>query len=92
MYTIGEVWPTVEQRLARTNVAPLMQLLSGMLFLRNLVGTYHVAWAASFTHTEADDFALLVLKLLKAFHCDKCLGWILDDQLETGDVAAARSV
>ena len=75
-YTIGDLWPGVQKKLRRSDLADDVENVSRWLHLRNLVGAHYNAWAEGVTIDEARAFGRAVVTLYESVHCMTCKRWI----------------
>lgn len=77
LYTLGDLWPGVSKHLKKSSVKDMVDRVTELLQLRNLLGAHYNEWAQSLTDKEARDFGEAVQSLLAAVQCETCGGWIL---------------
>jgi hypothetical protein len=75
-YTLGDLWPLVKKKLAKTNLADRTDAVHRLLALRNLVGAHYNSWAGSLSDQEATDFGESVRAFLACVWCGSCFAWI----------------
>jgi hypothetical protein len=75
-YTLGDTWPGVYKVISKSGLAgdvkDVAKAVNDLLLIRNLYGAHYQSWAESFTNTEINHFAGLVVALWAGTHCGEC--------------------
>lgn len=75
-YTLGDLWPSIKSKLARTNAAEASTEIDRYLHLRNILGAHVNPWADATSLAEASRFGDAVLALLGHVRCGACGRWV----------------
>lgn len=74
-YTLGDLWPPVQQRLAGTTADQAIRRVASFSKLRNLT-SHATTESLSLSSSDASGYAHAVLALLESVRCTNCRSWL----------------